>query len=116
LPTGQAVMTKGYKLPAKYVIHTVGPVWHGGANNEDELLADCFRNSLELAQKHGIKSISFPAISTGAYRFPINRAAKISVRTVYDYLKERSFGEAVFVLFSEKDFEAFKKALQSIAK
>ena len=116
LPTGQAVMTKGYKLPAKYVIHTVGPVWHGGANNEDELLADCFRNSVELAQKHGIKSISFPAISTGAYRFPINRAAKISVRTVYDYLKERSFGEAVFVLFSEKDFEAFKKALQSIAK
>lgn len=116
LPTGQAVLTKGYNLPAKYVIHTVGPVWKGNTNNEEGLLADCFRNSLELAKEYGIKSISFPAISTGVYRFPVDLAAVVSIRTVYEFLKEHSFGEVVFVLFSEWDYEKFESALQSIVE
>src|SRR5437763_2758179 len=77
--TGEAKITKGYKLPAKRVIHTVGPVWHGGKHNEDELLARCYRNSLALAAKHSVRTIAFPAISTGAYRFPIERAARIAL-------------------------------------
>ena len=81
-PTGEAKITKGYKLPAKHVIHTVGPVWHGGKHNEDELLARCYRNSLALAVAHGVRSIAFPSISTGAYRFPPERAAAIAVREV----------------------------------
>lgn len=111
LPTGQVVITNGYNLYAKYVIHTVGPVWKGNTDNEEELLAQCFRNSLELAQKHGIKSISFPAISTGVYRFPVKLAAAISVQTVYDFLQDHQFGEVDIVLFSENDYEFFKMAL-----
>ncbi|HSL87965.1 MAG TPA: O-acetyl-ADP-ribose deacetylase, partial [Ignavibacteriaceae bacterium] len=76
--TGKAKVTNGYNLPAKYVIHTVGPVWNGGNNNEDKLLADCYRNSLELAVEYGVRSIAFPAISTGVYRFPLERASQIA--------------------------------------
>src|ERR1043165_4466127 len=78
--TGQAKITKGYRLPAKWVIHTVGPVWHGGDHDEDELLASCYRSCFALAQQHGIRTIAFPSISTGAYGFPMDRAARIAVR------------------------------------
>ncbi|MBD3393226.1 MAG: O-acetyl-ADP-ribose deacetylase, partial [Chitinivibrionales bacterium] len=78
-PTGEARITKGYNLPAGHVIHTVGPVWHGGSRNEDELLANCYRNSLRLAKDNGLKSIAFPAISTGVYRFPLDRACAIAL-------------------------------------
>lgn len=114
LPTGEAVITKGYRLPTKYVIHTVGPVWQDNTQGEETLLANCFRNSLELAKKHGITSISFPAISTGVYRFPIHLAAPISVGTVYQYLQEHSFGEVVFVLFNDEIYIEFEKALKHL--
>ena len=85
-PTGEARITKGYELPAKHVIHTVGPVWHGGRHGEDEDLANCYRNSLALASQHGVKTIAFPAISTGVYAFPLDRATTIAVREVKQYL------------------------------
>jgi O-acetyl-ADP-ribose deacetylase (regulator of RNase III) len=84
--TGDAKITKGYRLPAKHVIHTVGPVWNGGTLGEDGLLASCYRRSIELCQKHGLASVAFPAISTGIYRFPADRAAGIAVATVVDAL------------------------------
>lgn len=112
--TGQAKITKGFKLPARYVIHTVGPVWHGGTSKEEELLASCYRNSLELAKKYSLKTIAFPSISTGVYHFPIERAAKIAYETVVTFLKNNSdvFDKVIFVLFSDKDFEIYVK-LQS---
>jgi len=85
-PTGEARVTAGYDLPAKHVIHTVGPVWHGGVHDEDTLLANCYRNSLALAAKHKLKTIAFPAISTGIYGFPLDRATKIAVREVKAFL------------------------------
>ena len=81
-PTGEAKITKGYRLKARHVIHTVGPVWHGGKSGEPELLASCYRNSLALAEKQGLKSIAFPAISTGVYGYPMGEAAEIAVRTI----------------------------------
>jgi O-acetyl-ADP-ribose deacetylase (regulator of RNase III) len=85
-PTGEARITRGYDLPAKHVIHTVGPVWDGGRHGEDEDLANCYRNSLALASQHGVKTIAFPAISTGIYAFPLDRATKIAVREVKQFL------------------------------
>src|SRR3954469_9816504 len=85
-PTGEARITRGYDLPASFVIHTVGPVWHGGKHNEDELLANCYRNSLKLAIDNNVKTIAFPAISTGAYGFPMKRATEIAVREVRAFL------------------------------
>ncbi len=87
-PTGQAKITKGYNLPAKWVIHTVGPVWHGGARREDELLASCYRTSLELALEMGMRTIAFPAISTGVYGFPLERATAIAVSEVRSFLEK----------------------------
>jgi len=84
-PTGEAKITKGYRLPAKHVIHTVGPVWHGGDRGEDALLAACYRNSLQIAAEKGLKTIAFPAISTGVYRFPPDRACRIAVAAVRDF-------------------------------
>ena len=84
--TGNAKITRGYRLPARHVIHTVGPVWNGGALGEDDLLASCYRRSIELCEKHGLASVAFPAISTGIYRFPAERAAGIAVATVVDML------------------------------
>ena len=108
--TGQAKITKGYRLPARYIIHTVGPVWHGGKDQEKELLAACYRNSLALAKKHHLRTIAFPSISTGAYRFPIQEAAAIAVGTVKKFLEENpeAFERATFVLFSDRDLEIYK--------
>jgi O-acetyl-ADP-ribose deacetylase (regulator of RNase III) len=107
--TGEAKITKGYNLPAKYVIHTVGPVWQGGKQGEEEKLASCYRNSLKLAIKNKIKSIAFPSISTGAYGFPIEKAASIALRNVKKFLEENNtIEEVIFVLFSERDFQIYQ--------
>ncbi len=98
LPIGEAVITPGYLLPSKYVIHTVGPIWRGGNSNEEELLSNCYTNSLILATKHNLKTIAFPAISTGVYRFPKDLASKIAKDTVERYLEnETSLEEVIFV-------------------
>lgn len=107
-PTGQARITRAYNLPAKYVIHTVGPVWHGGTKGEDQLLADCYKNSLSLAKEHGIKTLAFPAISTGVYRFPIDRATEIAMRTVKDFMdKNPEIDTVIFVCFSREVYEGY---------
>ena len=144
LPTGEAVMTKGFQLPASYVIHTVGPIW-GETSHADELLANCYKNSLLLANsindctnefisknggllsrdmgeqgdavKHSERlSISFPSISTGVYKFPIERAAHIALETISDFLQRHSFGDVVMTLFSEDDYNVYKDALQNRCK
>ena len=110
--TGQAKATKGYRLPAKYVIHTVGPVWHGGGNHEAALLRDCYQNSLALALELGCKTVAFPAISTGVYRYPLEEAARIAVNTVRRFLTDHPEGPAVtFVCFTPSSAAAFEKAL-----
>ena len=109
---GEAKATKGYRLPARLVIHTVGPVWHGGKHGEDELLASCYRNSLALAVQHGIKTIAFPCISTGAYRFPFERATRIAVSEVGEFLeREKSIEKIIFVCFLKGDYEGYQKVL-----
>jgi len=106
--TGQAKITKGYNLPVKFVIHTVGPVWHGGTKDEDQLLADCYRNSLELAAKHNVKTITFPAISTGVYRFPLERAAQIALQTVRESLTSYpQIEKVIFVCFNEVAYQTY---------
>jgi O-acetyl-ADP-ribose deacetylase (regulator of RNase III) len=111
-PTGEARITGGYELPASHVIHTVGPVWHGGDRGEDELLAECYRNSLRLAEDNGVETIAFPSISTGAYRFPIERAARIALRETEDILRHggTSVRKVYFVCFSEGDAEVYREA------
>lgn len=112
-PTGQAKITRGYRLAAKHVIHTVGPVWHGGTHGEEELLASCYRNSLELAEKHGIKSIAFPAISTGAYGFPMERAAGVAVGEVRVGLRRHpTIERVIFACFGKASAEAHRRALE----
>ncbi|RJP30403.1 MAG: O-acetyl-ADP-ribose deacetylase [Actinobacteria bacterium] len=102
--TGEAKITRGYQLMARHVIHTVGPVWHGGDRDEERLLADCYRNSLDVAVEHGLRSVAFPSISTGAYGFPINRAAPIALRTVKEVLEgDAGIEKVFFVCFSEND-------------
>ncbi|TDY52602.1 O-acetyl-ADP-ribose deacetylase (regulator of RNase III) [Aminivibrio pyruvatiphilus] len=111
--TGDAKITKGYRLPAKYVIHTVGPVWHGGGRGEAELLASCYRRSLELASEAGARSIAFPSISTGVYGYPVAQAAKIAVSTVREELKKYpAIEEAVFCCFSEGDRRVYEDLLE----
>lgn len=113
--TGQSKITLGYRLPAKYIIHTVGPVWNNGTENEPDLLASCYKTSLELAVQQEIKSIAFPAISTGAYRFPFNLAAKIAYETITQFLAIHNSIERVYlVCFSEKDVKQFKKVVEKI--
>jgi O-acetyl-ADP-ribose deacetylase (regulator of RNase III) len=115
--TGEAKITKGYKLPAKWVIHTVGPIWHGGKYNEDELLAGCYRNSLVLAAKHSIRTIAFPCISTGAYRFPSDRAANIALTEIKKFLEANETLEKVFtVCFGKTDHEIYQAALTELFK
>lgn len=110
--TGQAKITKAYKLPCRYVIHTVGPVWSGGTHNEDELLAECYRNSLKLAAENQIRTIAFPSISTGVYSFPVGRAAKIAIYTVDMYLKKNpeQFDMVMWVLFDDTTKRAYEEA------
>jgi O-acetyl-ADP-ribose deacetylase (regulator of RNase III) len=114
--TGDAKLTKGHRLPAKYVIHTVGPVWHGGSHGEDDLLAACYRNSLDLAAKHGIRTIAFPAISTGVYRFPLDRAARIAVRQTTDFLANHpTIQKVTFACFARESLDTYTRALRSLA-
>ncbi len=114
-PTGQARITRGYNLPARYVIHTVGPVWRGGKSGEPELLASCYRSVFALAHEHGIRSIAFPAISTGAYRFPADRAAAIAVRESCSALeKYPEIEKVLFVCFGAECLEAYDRALSAL--
>jgi O-acetyl-ADP-ribose deacetylase (regulator of RNase III) len=111
-PTGEAKITKGYNLQAKYVIHTVGPIWNGGKNNEDELLANCYRNSLKLAVENDIKCIAFPAISTGVYHFPLERAAKIAVTEAITFLKlNTGIEKIIFVAFDDLTHSIYQKLI-----
>lgn len=115
-PTGDAKITRGGKLKAKYVIHAVGPVYKDGKHGEPELLASAYRRSLEVAAQHGIRSLAFPSISTGAYRYPIQAAARVALRTAVDNLPRFPDIELVrFVLFTPRDLEVYERALEEIA-
>ncbi len=110
--TGEAVITPGFGLPARHVIHTVGPVWRGGKRGEPELLANCYRNSLRLAVEHGIRTIAFPAISTGVYGYPPEKAARIAVREVARFLQEdRTLREVILVAFQPETSQAYWDAV-----
>jgi len=110
--TGKAKITGGYRLPAKYVIHTPGPVWHGGSRGEAELLASCYRSCLELALGHGIKTVDFPSISTGVYRFPLDKASVIAVNTIAEFLSKHKEIERVrMVCFDENTRRHYQNAL-----
>lgn len=114
-PTGEAKITKGYKLKAKYVIHTPGPIWRGGKWGEEELLANCYRNSLALAKENGVKSIAFPSISTGVYRFPVDQAARIAVGEILNFLKnDDSVEQVILVCFDDRTKEAYLDALAEL--
>ena len=115
LPTGKAVITTGGNLKAQYVIHTVGPVWHGGGGNEAELLRNAYRECLKLAIENKLASISFPSISTGAYGYPVDEAAKTAVDTVVSFLKEQvtSLKEVMFVLFDSRTYQSYCSALRT---
>ena len=110
-PTGQAKLTKAYNLPCDYVIHTVGPVWNGGKKNEEKLLADCYYNSMCVALENGIRTIAFPSIATGVYRFPVTLAAQIAVSTVAKFLEdnEGQFDLVEWVLFDEQTARAYEQ-------
>ena len=112
--TGQAKITGAYNLPCKYVIHTVGPIWHGGGNDEPELLRDCYVNSLELALNKGIRTVAFPSISTGVYSYPLQEAAIIAVTAVIDFVKVHpsEFNLIEWVCFDEYTLEAYNKVLR----
>ena len=113
--TGDAKITGGYGLPARWVIHTVGPVWRGGQNDEAELLAACYRHSLRLAAQHGVKSIAFPAISTGVYGFPVDQAARIAVREVLCFLEsDRSLNQVKLVAYGARALAVYRGALADI--
>lgn len=108
--TGDAKITKGYRLPAKHVIHTVGPIWNGGKSAEPEKLASCYRRSLELAVEHGLHSIAFPSISTGVYGYPMEQATAVAVKTVRNFVKEHPL-DVTFCCFSAKDLETYQAEL-----
>jgi O-acetyl-ADP-ribose deacetylase (regulator of RNase III) len=112
--TGEAKLTKGYRLPARHVIHTVGPIYGAEQRKEPVLLASCYRNSLELARRHNIRTIAFPSISTGAYGYPIPEAARVVHKTIADYLqKEHFFKEILLVLHTRDDFDVYRKEFAS---
>ena len=111
--TGEAKITRGYRLPARYVIHTVGPVWHGGTSGEPDLLASCYRRSLALAAEKGMLTLAFPCISTGVYGYPIEDAASIAVRTVLSTVREpASIDQVLFCCFSPRDLQIYEKLLR----
>ncbi len=113
--TGDAKVTKGYKLPARYVIHTVGPVWHGGHRGEAELLASCYRRALEIARENNLRSVAFPSISTGVYGYPFEDAAAIAVATVNEFLdaQSSSVDKVIFCCFSARDLEVYRRLLKA---
>jgi len=114
-PTGEARVSKGYRLPAKWVIHTVGPVWGGGNRNEDNLLAGCYRNSFQEAEKLGVRSIAFPSISTGAYGFPLERATKIALRETKKFLEgAKNIERVIFVCFGDEATNVYKKVYNEV--
>ena len=107
---GKAKITRGYRLPARFVIHTVGPIWRGGKHGEPETLADCYRNSLQLAVENGIKTIAFPAISCGAYGYPVEEAAQIAAKTTREFLaKADRLEKVIFVLWGEEIYDAYRQ-------
>jgi O-acetyl-ADP-ribose deacetylase (regulator of RNase III) len=113
--TGQAKITKGYNLPAKYIIHTVGPVWHGGSNNESVLLASCYRNCLKIAVENNIKTIAFPSISTGVYGYPIEEASEIALKEIIHFLADNtSFEKVILVCFGERDYHLYNEKLNKL--
>ena len=113
--TGEAKITKGYRLSAKHVIHTVGPVWKGGQADEEQLLENCYRNSLNLALQHDIATIAFPSISTGIYGFPIERASRIALKTVKSFLEDHeSLQKVVFVCFGQRDYGVYQQAFAEV--
>ena len=113
--TGEAKITKGHKLPAKHVIHTVGPRWHGSQRDEEQLLARCYRNSLALAEKHVLRTIAFPSISTGAYGFPIEKASRIALTEIQEFLDGNTSVEKVFVVcFGKQDHQVYLDAAREI--
>ena len=113
--TGEAKITKGYRLPAKFVIHTPGPVWHGGGQNEDALLASCYRSCLTLAVEHGLKTVDFPSISTGVYHFPLDRAAAIAIGTIAAFLREHpEITRVRMVCFDAKTRGFYEAALRQL--
>lgn len=115
LPTGEAVITTGGNLEASYVIHTVGPVWHGGKSGEPELLASAYRQSLRVAVEKGLKSVSFPSISTGAFGYPVRLAAAVALETVVNFLhQEESLEDVVFVLFDNATYQIYAEALKEL--
>jgi O-acetyl-ADP-ribose deacetylase (regulator of RNase III) len=112
--TGEAKITKGYNLPAKFVIHTVGPIWSGGKNDEEQLLAECYRNSLSLAVENGVRSVAFPAISTGVYHFPLEKATEIAIEETKKFLQENKIiYKVIFVAFDEKTYNVYNQLLNS---
>lgn len=113
--TGEAKITAGYRLPAQYIIHTPGPVWHGGHSGEDTLLASCYRNCLRLAEKNGCKSVAFPSISTGVYCFPLERAAEIAVNEIVNFLKTSAAVRDVTMVCFDAETEAAYRAAQKRA-
>ena len=114
-PTGEAVITTGGLLKAKYVIHTVGPIWRGGNQGEEKLLINAYRNSLALAKEKGVRSLSFPSISTGAYGYPIQTACRVALSTVREFLTEHDFEEVRFVLFSDEDLKTYEAAMSFLS-
>ncbi|PIE35066.1 O-acetyl-ADP-ribose deacetylase [candidate division KSB3 bacterium] len=113
--TGEAKITKGYRVPAKFIIHTVGPVWRGGQADEDELLQSCYQQSLALALEYGIRTIAFPSISTGIYGFPIERASRIAATTVKTFLEEQTALEKIiFVCFGQRDYQVYQQAVKDV--
>ncbi|MEW6668193.1 MAG: O-acetyl-ADP-ribose deacetylase [Thermodesulfobacteriota bacterium] len=114
-PTGEARISKGYRLPAKWVIHTVGPVWRGGHKNEEALLADCYRNSLEAAKELGVKTIAFPSISTGAYGFPLERATEIALEETRKFLEtDKTLQKVIFVCFGRQALETYREVAKRV--
>jgi O-acetyl-ADP-ribose deacetylase (regulator of RNase III) len=115
-PTGEAKLTKGYRLPAKYVIHTVGPVWSGGEHGEPELLASCYRSVFKIAREKGIRSLAFPAISCGVYRFPVDRAVKIAVgETVAELVSSDLIQKVIFACFGDEIYQAYRRAVDGLS-
>ncbi len=113
--TGEAKLTKGYDLSAKWVIHTVGPVWRDGRHGEDQLLANCYRNCFALAEKNGIRTIAFPSISTGAYRFPLERAARIAVSETKEFLeRSQTVEKVVFACFGQQVYDVYLKTVSEV--